>query len=251
MNLKNFFTPQKQKFEQQRQALNEQFKDMLAHTLPDEDLADLETDIYAGIRAYLSTPLPDLTTPLIELPMVAVDFETTGLDANRNKLLSVGCVNMLGNQIKLAQRYHQVIDVEQQLEHDNVCIHQITEQESQQGESLELVVNDLLLKLAGKVMLVHFNKIERHFLTKACLHLYGIKPPFVMVDTLLLANQSLRKKGFIIEPRDLTLKNLRQRFYLPNHTAHNALGDAIATAELYLAMMSQRDLTSLTLKDVI
>lgn len=249
--LSKWFSPKKYQYENHRIAMKNQFQTVLDESKPHQDLIDFEPDLYAGIRAYLSTPLPDLSTPLGTLPIVSVDFETTGLHPQRDKLLSVGCVDVIGKQILLAKHYHQVIDVEQQLENDNVCVHQITEQESQAGKSLDVVVNELLLAIAGKVMLVHFNKIERAFLTQACWVLYGIKPQFPMIDTLLLANESLRKKGFIIEPRDLTLSNLRQRYYLPNHNAHNALGDAVATAELYLAMMSERDLASLTLKDVV
>ena len=44
------------------------------------------------LHDFLSVPFPALDTPFAELPILAVDFETTGLDAKLDKLLSVGFV---------------------------------------------------------------------------------------------------------------------------------------------------------------
>jgi DNA polymerase-3 subunit epsilon len=45
-----------------------------------------------AMRDFLSAPLPDLNTPISELPILSVDFETTGLNAKEDKLLSVGFI---------------------------------------------------------------------------------------------------------------------------------------------------------------
>ncbi|MBL4900067.1 MAG: DNA polymerase III subunit epsilon, partial [Colwellia sp.] len=41
------------------------------------------------LHDFLSVPFPTLNTPIAELPILAVDFETTGLNAKTDKLLSV------------------------------------------------------------------------------------------------------------------------------------------------------------------
>jgi DNA polymerase-3 subunit epsilon len=43
------------------------------------------------------------------------------------------------------------------------------------------------------------------------------------------------------DPSELRLTALRVKYGLPNHYAHNALNDAIATAELLLAQISERN----------
>ena len=118
---------------------------------------------------------------------------------------------------------------------DNVVIHQITDQQQQAGESLEQVLADLLQAIAGKVMLVHYHQIEQRFLQQACKQLYGIAPPLLMIDTLLLAKRRLDRRDIAYDPSSLRLANLRRHFQLPDYYAHNALSDAIATAEVYLA----------------
>lgn len=187
------------------------------------------------LKDFLSVPFPDVNSVFHEANILAVDFETTGLDAVQDKLLSVGFVEMSQQQIKLNTCYHQIINTKQKLKANNVVIHQITDQQQQKGQPLEVVVEALLKALAGKVMLVHYARIEREFLQQACLELYGVAPSFPIIDTLAIAKRRLDKKDVAYDPSELRLGALRKRYHLPQYFAHNALNDAIATAELLLA----------------
>ena len=202
------------------------------------------------LRDFLSTPFPALYTPFDQIPILAVDFETTGLDAVHDKLLSVGCVELCHNQIKLGSSYHQIINTKGRLKADNVTIHQITDDQKDQGQPLAQVIEQLLQKLTGKVMLVHFARIERQFLQQACLELYGMAPPLPIIDTLVVAKKRLDKRDVAYDPSELRLSALRAKYGFPDHYAHNALNDAIATAELLLAQVSDRD-ESMSLQQLI
>ncbi|MDG1753137.1 MAG: exonuclease domain-containing protein [Thalassotalea sp.] len=190
------------------------------------------------LKDFLSVPFPSVNSLFKEADILAVDFETTGLDAVQDKLLSVGFVELSQQHIKLNTCYHQIINTKQKLKADNVIIHQITDQQQKQGLPLEVVVEDLLKALAGKVMLVHYARIEREFLQQACLELYGLAPSFPMIDTLVIAKRRLDKKDVAYDPSELKLGALRENHQLPQYFAHNALNDAIATAELLLAQTS-------------
>ncbi|MFT7007872.1 MAG: DNA polymerase-3 subunit epsilon [Colwellia sp.] len=204
------------------------------------------------LHDFLSVPFPALDTPWAELPILAVDFETTGLDSKADKLLSVGFVALDQEQIKLNTSYHQIIKTKTQLEESNVIIHQITDHQKEQGQPLGTVVEILLKALAGKVMLVHFARIERQFLQQACLELYGFVPDFPIIDTLVIAKRRLDKRDVAYDPSELRLSNLRHQFQLPDHHGHDALNDAVATAELLLAQMANRGSTDkVVLKDII
>lgn len=188
-----------------------------------------------ALRDFLSVPFPDKTMPIEQVPILSVDFETTGLHAKNDKLLSVGFVELQAGKIPLRSSYHQIIRTKGRLKADNVTIHQITDSQKDAGESLEFVVEALLKALAGKVMLVHFARIERQFLQQACLELYGMAPDFPMIDTLVCAKRLLDMRDVAYDPSELRLPTLREKHHLPHHLAHNALNDAIATAELLLA----------------
>ena len=197
---------------------------------------------------FLSIPFPSEETCLSDLPILSVDFETTGLNAITDKLLSVGFVSIEKRQIKLGSSYHQIINTKHRLDADNVIIHQITDQQKSQGQSLRVVVEALLEALAGKVMLVHFARIEKQFLKQACLELYGVSPPLMVLDTLAMAKRKLDQRDIAYDPQELRLSALRQKHDLPNHFAHNALSDAIATAELLLV---QQKTGAIKLKDLL
>jgi len=205
-----------------------------------------------ALKDFLAVPFPEPNTPFSQVPILAVDFETTGLHAINDKLLSVGYVGMQNNQIQLGQSYHQIINTQQRLKTDNVLIHHITDHQQAQGQPLETVIESLLQALAGKVMLVHFARIERQFLQQACLELYGFAPDFPMIDTLVVAKRRLDKRDIAYDPSELRLANLRKKYHLPNHFAHNALNDAVATAELLLAQVHHHEhVKKLTLKALL
>ena len=192
-----------------------------------------------SLRALLTTETPSLDTPLSDLRLLATDFETTGFDPKHDRLLSIGAVDIIGQEIVMQQSFDQVIAVDQQLDPKNVCIHQITDSEAARGAAIEMALDRLFLALKGKVMLVHYHPMEQSFLRYACQSIYKVKLEVPMVDTLMLAVKWFKANHLAYQAEDLTLAKLRERFGLPSHFAHNALADAIATAELYLVLVSQ------------
>lgn len=187
------------------------------------------------LKRYLSTPFAVKSLSLQQQPILSLDFETTGLNANSDQLLSIGFVELKQGQIDLSSCYHQVIKTKGQLSKNNVVVHQITDFEKDRGSELKQALDCLLTAMTGKVLLVHFSQIERQFLQQACFDLYGIRPPLLMIDTLAISKRRFDMSDVGYDPSKLRLSNLRQSYGLPNFRAHNALNDAIATAELLLA----------------
>jgi DNA polymerase-3 subunit epsilon len=191
-----------------------------------------------ALKDFLSVPFPALNTPYSDLEILSVDFETTGLHAINDKLLSVGFVTLKHNQMALGSSYHQVIKTVGDLSADNVLIHQITDDVKNRGEQLRIVVEKLLNALAGKVMLVHFARIEKQFLTQACIELYGVAPVWPIIDTLMVEKRRMDTHDVAYDPSELRLSPLRNKYSLPEHFGHNALNDAIATAELLMVQVN-------------
>jgi len=195
------------------------------------------------IKDFLSVPFPDPKTPIDETPILAVDFETTGLNADKDQILSVGFITIEYNEILVGSSYHKVVRTTGNLDEENVVIHQITDDVKSQGVELHVVIENLLQALAGKVMLVHFGQIEKNFLQAACKKLYGMAPEFPILDTLIIAKRRLDRYGGNFSPAALRLFNLRDHHKLPQYKAHNALSDALATAELFFAEIEEKCLT--------
>ena len=191
------------------------------------------------MQAYLARPFPPLKQPWDEVEIVSLDFETTGLEPEHEQILSYGRINISAGLIRLGSARHELVRADKPIPEASAIIHHITDDQADQGRPLEQVLPDLLEALAGRVMLVHFNRIEQGFLDAACRRLYG--SPFLIptIDTLALAERVLLRRNHAIEPHRLRLFNLRSDFHLPQYKAHNALNDAVTTAELFLALEAE------------
>ena len=188
-----------------------------------------------AMRDFLSMPFPSPKESIDRIPILSVDFETTGLNPNKDQILSIGHIEINNSEIQLGSACHNIIQTQGALNEENVIIHQITDDIKARGQTLEHVIEKLLAAMAGKVMLVHFARIETKFLNAACIKLYGIAPVIPIIDTVILAKRRLDRQSVPYDPSELRLFNLRERYSLPRYKAHNALSDAIATAELFFA----------------
>ena len=178
-----------------------------------------------ALHDYLSHPFPRQRARCRDVPIVSVDLETTGLDPRKDAILSVGLVEVRGMSIRLGTAWHEIIRIDRDIPADSAVIHQITDDHAATaGKPIEEVLPELLRRLEGKVMLVHFSRIEQLFIDAACRQLYG--GPFVIpiIDTLKLGQRVFER---------------RPRYNLPQYRAHNALNDALSTAELFLAMAAE------------
>jgi len=187
---------------------------------------------------YYKVPLQPPSTPADELRLLAIDIETTGLDAGSDAVLSIGYLPVDGDTIVLGGAANLVLQGASVGQ--SATIHGLTDDVIAGGVPREEAVAATLAALAGRVLLAHHDVIEVGFLSRACVELYGA--PFVTpsIDTMHLQRRIVAP-GFNDEPRadDLRLWTARARFRLPRYGAHQATTDALACAELYLAQLAE------------
>ncbi|HIP76214.1 MAG TPA: 3'-5' exonuclease [Psychromonas hadalis] len=183
-------------------------------------------------------------TPLSDIEFVALDFETTGLDASVNSIISIGLVPFTLDRIFCKKAQHWYIEAQDKLQENTVVIHHITHSDLKNAPDLEAMLSPLLEQIAGKVVVVHYRNIERHFLDKNLRNLIGEGIIFPVIDTMQIEadirseKQSWLSKVLKQESSDsIRLNNSRGRYSLPNYSAHNAVTDALATAELFQAQV--------------
>lgn len=193
------------------------------------------------MRNYLDHPFPLAKTDYREVEYLAIDLETTGLDIAEDLILSVGYVGVRGTSIDLSTARHRVVRIDRSIPEATAVIHQITDDEAAQGGELNDILEELLQALAGKVMIAHHARIERGFLTNACKRLWQQGLIMPVVDTQTLALRTFERRQIPFKASDLRLHALGDRYNLPRYGAHNALSDALASAELFLAQAAYRD----------
>jgi len=190
---------------------------------------------------FLSIPLPKPSQDFREVEYVAVDLETTGLDARRDQILSIGWVQLTGNRIDLATARHRLVRVHGDIPAATAVIHQITDDLAATGNELSAALPEFLHDLRGRVMIAHHARVEQSFLGAACKQLWGQGLLVRTVDTQAIARRTFERRQIAFKGSDLRLHALGERYNLPRYGAHNALSDALAAAELFLAQTAHRD----------
>lgn len=191
---------------------------------------------------------PDDRTTLDVLPLLALDVETTGLSPVSDRLLAVGWVPVDGTRIDLSGARRYVVRRDDPGE--AVTIHGLTHDDLEEGLPLVEVLAELRVALSGRVLLAHYAPFDRAFLD-AAFRAVGERPELPPdVCTLELQRRLLTRHGEV--PRGaLRLWRARERHGLPVAKAHDALGDALACAELYLAQVAELGTSGpLRLRDV-
>jgi DNA polymerase-3 subunit epsilon len=193
------------------------------------------------LRHYLATAFPKPSSDYRKVDYLAIDLETTGLDPKRDHILSMGYVTVHGNRIELASARHRLVHTAREIPEQSAVIHQITDDQAALGEPIETVLGDLLADLAGKVMIAHHAPVERGFLNAACRGLFGSGLVVPVVDTQVLARRTFERRHISFKGSELRLHALGERYNLPRYGAHNALSDAVAAAELFLAQAAHME----------
>ena len=188
------------------------------------------------LRAYLESPLPDEATDLRQVSCLALDLETTGGDPARDDILSFGWVALDAQRIELASARHHLARIGGEVSASSAVIHRITDDTAREGRPLAEVLDEFLAALHGRVLIAHHAKTELGFVGAACRRLYGVDIELPALDTLAIA-AALHRNA---RPGELRLEALRRRYGLPRYPVHHALSDALACAELFLALVAAR-----------
>lgn len=183
-------------------------------------------------------------TPLKEIEFVALDFETTGLDPDKNSIISIGLVPFNLQRIFCRKAKKWYINPQDNLQEESIIIHGITHSDLKGAPDLLRILEQLLNELAGKVVVVHYSRIERDFFDRNLRALINEGITFPIIDTMQIEANIQRKqsRGIINwlkgnRPKSIRLANSRLRYNLPTYPPHEALTDAIATAELLQAQI--------------
>lgn len=202
------------------------------------------------LRDYLSVPFPSPRCDCRAVRFTALDLETTGLDAAHDEIVSVGWVCLKDARIDLSTAGHLLVRPTREMPEASAVLHHITDDMAARGVSLRAALDALLPILAGSVLVAHNVAVEAAFLAAACARAFG--GPFLApaVDTLELACRarwseaawrSREATPISMSPgrESLRLQALRRACGLPDYPAHDALSDALAAAELFLAQLAR------------
>ena len=174
---------------------------------------------------------PPSHTALAALPAVALDLETTGLDVASDRIVQIAAVPMRGPALLHEPRIDTHIDPGVPISAVSTRIHGITDSEVEGAPTLAEFVDSLAKMLAGRVVVgqnIRFDlAVLRHEAARAGVSWHD--PPALDVAHLAGALD----RGLV----DLGLESLANRFGVTIEARHDALGDSLAAAEIFAALV--------------
>jgi len=158
---------------------------------------------------------------------VAIDLETTGIGAKREKITEIGMVKVVDN--KVAETYHTLVDPHRVIPERIVELTGITDEMVSGAPGIEEVLADVIRFCDGFPLLGHQIIFDYGFLVQAAVNQ---KIPFEKegIDTLKLC------RYLMPGPEKKNLGAACAYFGITPDTAHRALSDALSAHLLYQAL---------------
>lgn len=172
----------------------------------------------------------------LDVEFLVVDAEMSSLSVSDGELLSVGWVVIRKGVVELGSARHLLLRPESSVG-DSATIHQLRDCELVEGLERNEALIQLLAAARGRVLVFHHATLDLAFLNRLSHELFGVPLLLPVIDTLQLEKQVLERRNIPLGNSVLRLGSCRARYNLPDYPAHNALMDALATAELFLAQV--------------
>ena len=183
-------------------------------------------------------PRPRRGTPWAEAAYAALDFETTGLDYAQDHIVSFGVVPVLHGRALLGGAVHQLVRPATPPSRRSQTVHLLRPADLQEAPPIEDARERLRDLLARRYLLVWFADVEVHFLART----FGGSLRAWRRRTIDVRNLAIAAAG---EPADVrhrqgfALHTVARRYGVPVASPHDALDDALVTAQLLLVLVSK------------
>lgn len=176
-----------------------------------------------------------------ELPLVVIDFETTGTNPEEDRVLEIGLVGFDAGG-RLAFREGLLVNPGIPVPEEARAVHGISDEELIGAPSFEQVLPHVVELLAGRLPVAYNADFDRTFLLSEARRVShalpellppALRPDTVWLDPLVWAREILK------DQKSRRLGDVAAFFGIPLEQAHRAAGDAEATGRVLLALASQ------------
>ncbi|WP_455466084.1 DNA polymerase III subunit epsilon [Bartonella sp. B39] len=164
---------------------------------------------------------------------IIFDTETTGLDKEKDRIIEIGCVEMVDRYLT-GRRFHVYLNPQGVIIPDEVvAIHGLTNERLKNEKSFSDIADEFLEFINGATMIAHNASFDIGFLNA---ELGRANKPLISVDNILDTLAMARRK-FPMGPNSLDV--LCKRFGIDNshRILHGALLDAEILADVYIELI--------------
>jgi DNA polymerase-3 subunit epsilon len=167
-----------------------------------------------------------------------VDLELSGLDPEHDEIISFAAVPIDAGRVVAGNAVYGLSRNTRALPEESVLVHGIRTVDLADAPPLDQAIEPLLTIMAGRVLVAHAAWIERSFLDPV-LRRHGVRLRRPVLDTRDLGQLLALERGKT--PVASSLSDLARSLGLPVHRPHHALGDALTTAQVFIALATLLD----------
>ncbi|PNQ72554.1 3'-5' exonuclease [Hanstruepera neustonica] len=171
---------------------------------------------------------------LHDFRFVVFDTETTGLNPKSDRILSIGTVAIMNENIIVSDQL-EVYLKQDTFNADTVKIHGLLKTGKLEKVSEETAIMEFLKHIKNAVLVAHHAAFDIA-MVNACLKRLGLPNlKNKVVDTGFLYRNTLNSSNPNLH---FSLDDLSKQFNIPQHDRHTASGDAYITAILFLKLIA-------------
>jgi DNA polymerase III subunit epsilon len=176
----------------------------------------------------------DATTPILDIPWIAIDTETTGREPGEHRIVELGCV--LFERGVVTARHSWLINPERPIPEESMAVHGITDADVADKPTFSAIATEVAVVLGRGVPLAYNAEFDRAFLLAEFERLpqpelLPILRPTVWLDPLSWARE-LQK-----EHKSRALGEVCERLGINLERAHRATDDAEAAGQVLAAFL--------------
>ena len=197
----------------------------------------------------------DPALPISACRFVVLDLETTGLDPEKDRVVSVGAVRLVEGRVRLGESFRELVNPGRDIPAVAVKVHGITPDKIAGARHGAQVFEDFLGFLGRDILVAHYAKFDLHFINRVMLGRYGFALQNLVLDTVLMCQAVVLASdpyGINRHQKACRLEALAKRFGIAAPERHTALGDALITAMIFQRMLARLEAVGGTrLKDLM
>ncbi|MGC2062722.1 MAG: 3'-5' exonuclease [Thermodesulfovibrionales bacterium] len=169
---------------------------------------------------------------------VVIDTELTGLNENKDSIVSIGAVKMSGGGIELGQTFYNLINPETALTAQSVVIHEIMPSDVSEKPPVSFVLSAFLEFCNTDIMVGFCVSIDMSFLAREAKRFLGTAIRNQVLDILPLYEwihnrENSRRQQRMDLPLQYSLYDIAKFYGIDISSSHNALVDAYITAQIF------------------
>lgn len=196
----------------------------------------LSEDLQARLAAWQALPEADLSKPFVQTEFVVLDLETSGFSFKHDRLIAIGACRLVNGLIPLGESFQIILKQEESSTKENILIHHIGESEQRSGVEPAEALMQFLEYMGKKPLVAYHVGFDQPMLDKALKQYLGIElKHHIWLDVAFLGPLFLPD----VSTQRQSLDFWATHFNVKNDYRHQAVFDAIATAEVMQAVMKQ------------